>query len=156
MILRLTKLKRYSRGRYKSRWDAFDPNKFIYEFEKTLSKAEACRKCSCSHSTVLRYKKIDPEFAEAYDEVEERLTSHLEYNTIHKAIHGWDEPIHYKGQIFSYKKVYSPHLMMFLLKMRRPKVYNLPEVQNGPTLEEQAKALVVFQRQAMSSMQTNN
>ncbi|MER1940637.1 terminase [Castellaniella sp. FW104-16D08] len=71
-------------------------------------------------STVLRWRKDDPEFAAAYDQALEDATDTLESEARRRAVEGVDEPVYYKGERVGAVRRYSDKLMEVLLKGNRP------------------------------------
>jgi len=143
---------RFVRGTYASRWDALDPNLYIaYLEDADGNHAIACKQCNVSHNTVRKYRKVNPEFDEACDELEQKLVSTLVHKTFHKAIHGWNEPVYYKLNLIGYKRKFSPELMMFMLRSHRPERYNVPDVQNNITVEQTANDIMMYQRTMLSN-----
>lgn len=95
---------------------------------------EACRAVGIHRSMVynLRNKETAEAegFARRWDEICEYHVDRLETRSMELAIDGWDEPVFHDGEECGMKRRFSPSLMMFLLRCRRPEVYN-PRVGYG-------------------------
>lgn len=89
------------------------------------SVSEICRVLKISRTTLWRYRKEHPELDEKLKELWEVKVDDLEQSTMDKAIHGWDEDIIYQGIKTGIRRVFSPVLMIFMLKTNRQEKYNI-------------------------------
>lgn len=78
---------------------------FLKAFADTSMVTEAAKQVGVGRATVYRWRNEDPEFAEAWGEVEEAVTEDLETTAIRRAKEGSDV------------------LLIFLLKAHRPDKY---------------------------------
>jgi hypothetical protein len=99
--------------------------RFLVAFEAHVTVSEACAVAEVSRSNVYSERARSPEFAAAWDDVEERSTEGMEAEARRRAVEGWIERGIFDGegeQVGEVRK-FSDTLLIFLLKARRPKVY---------------------------------
>lgn len=91
--------------------------------------SHSCEAVKIQRSQAYRLRQKDTEFREAWDEITEKTVDAIERRAYSLAIEGWKEPVFGKtedgtiGQIGE-KRKFSPSLLIFLLKQRRPTDYN--------------------------------
>jgi hypothetical protein len=78
-----------------------------------------------SRRTINKWRSISKRFDRLCREAEEAITDSLEASVLEKAINGWLEPVYYQGQIRGAKPVFSPGLMIWTLRNRRPDKWGL-------------------------------
>lgn len=94
---------------------------FLAEFRETGNLRLACEAAKISRSTVERYRREDPQFAEAYAEAEEDAADNLEEAARVRAVDGVLRRRYDKdGNCIAEETVYSDALLALLLKARRP------------------------------------
>lgn len=101
---------------------------------------EASRAVKIDRTTAWKARKACPAFAAAWDAVDQQITGELEKAAICRAIEGWDEPVFYKGEQCGIVRKFSNALTIFLLKCRRPSVYNIAPGQTGTEATAQDRA----------------
>lgn len=111
--------------------------KFLRAFVLTRSVTAACKKASIGRTQAYQWRKNDADLREAWLAIEEEFIDDLEDSALKRATEGWDEPIMHNGKQVGTKRVYSPALTIFMLKMRRRKRYL--ESQVGGEIEAEAK-----------------
>lgn len=72
---------------------------FLDALANTGVVAEACRLVGVSRSAVTGRCKTDADFAAAFDDAMEQALDLAEQELWKRAVHGYDEPVIYKGQI---------------------------------------------------------
>ena len=80
-----------------------------------------------SRQALYCHRKVDKEFADAWDEALEigdqiKVSLH-EREADRRAIDGWDEPVFYEGRLCGYKRRYSDGLLIARLKSLAPEKY---------------------------------
>ncbi len=83
----------------------------------------ACDAVDISRYTAYKWRKLDPEFAEAWDDALKAALIGLEDEAHRRAFHGVEEPIYHKGHLLDTVKRYSDTLAIFLLKAHAPDRY---------------------------------
>lgn len=74
--------------------------------------------------TLYNWRKIDPEFAEEYDEAYKIGLKSLEDEAFRRAQEGTEVGIYYQGELIDTKREFSDSLMMFLLKTKDPEQFS--------------------------------
>jgi hypothetical protein len=90
--------------------------------------AAAAAKAGLPKSTVVNWLKIDPAFAEAYQEALEVAADLLELEALRRATHGvaeavWHKPKEGEPYIVGYNTKYSDSLLIALLKAKKPEQF---------------------------------
>lgn len=96
---------------------------FLEAFKATGIVTVAASRAGVTRVTVWRARKTDPEFAAAYGEAFEDAADMLEAEARRRAVHGWDEPVFWKGEQVGSVRKYDSTLLIFLLKGFRPERY---------------------------------
>lgn len=98
---------------------------------------KACRAAGVSRVTIGRYRDDDPEFAAAWENIQEYNVERLEAEVDRRAL-GWQEELVYQGEKTGQTITrYSDTLLMFRLKALRPEKYrDGPGVKQGTGLSE--------------------
>lgn len=97
--------------------------KFLLYLLECGNVRQACRLAKIDHVTIYNHKKINPKFAEAYDEAIAIAMDRLEGEIIRRATDGFAEPIYYLGKKVGTIQKYSDTLAIFLLKGRKKETY---------------------------------
>ena len=114
--------------------------KFVETLVLTRSVSEACKAIHRKRTDVYEFRRQNDEFRSLWNDAVEQNADDLESTCLRKAIEGWQEPVFYRGERVGYKTVYSPPLMMFMLRCLKPDKYNPDKAQQEST-EELAGAL---------------
>lgn len=83
----------------------------------------ACRECLLSPAFVRKWMQDDPEVKSRIDNANAVGAMQLESAAIQRAVHGWEEPVFYKGDECGAVRKYSDPLLQTLLKKRLPETY---------------------------------
>jgi hypothetical protein len=73
--------------------------------------------------TAYNWRKADAGFAAAWDDVIDYCVEEMEAECRRRAFVGYEEPIHYKGELVDTVRKFSDTLMIFFLKAHRPEKY---------------------------------
>lgn len=109
-------------------------------FTKTRGVVQSCDALKLHRTTPHRAKKVDPVFARAWAEAEVTVTEQLELSALGRAIEGWLEPVFFQGVQVGEIRRFSNSLTIFLLKCRKPSVYNIAPGQTGAEVTTQDQA----------------
>lgn len=112
---------------------------------------QASKAAGVDRGTPHKARKVDPVFAAAWDAIDHQITGQLEHAAICRAIEGWLEPVFYQGQEVGQVRKYSNSLAIFLLKCRRPSVYNIAPGQTGSETSAQDRAREI--REVLAQME---
>lgn len=85
--------------------------------------AIAAQKINVARATAFRWKKEDPQFAEAWEEAVEEGIDLLEQEILRRARDGVDRPVFQGGEMVGLVREYSDSLAAMMLQGRRRKVY---------------------------------
>lgn len=96
---------------------------FLELFSKTGHVKQTCEALDVSLSQPARWRRRDPEFAEAYEEAKQIAAQNLEDEAYRRAVEGVDEPVFFKGDECGTVKKYSDSLLTTLLKGNFPEKY---------------------------------
>ena len=144
----MAKKARKKKTRRKKATNIHDPNgwwdAFFDAFLETRDGPRAAALIGVPFNTVHSAKTRNPEFAKRWEDVWKTSVYDLESSAMSRAINGWDEPLHFKGEIFAYKRVYSPALTIFMLKANMPDRYHLERQVADASAEEQARMMRQF------------
>lgn len=99
-------------------------DKFIAGLEEHGTVSHACRVAGVSRQAAYNLRKADPRFAREWDDACEAVTDVLEKTLINRAIHGWEEPVFYKGEETGSRVRIDNELGWKLLRARRRGQYN--------------------------------
>jgi hypothetical protein len=89
----------------------------------TCNVTKACEAIGERRATVYEWRKVDPDFATAWDEARAIGAEALEDEATRRAHDGVDEPVFYKGIETGSVRKYSDTLLIFLLKGAKPEKY---------------------------------
>jgi hypothetical protein len=104
------------------KWDEWQ-NVFLRELARTGVVAAACKKAKVERSTAYNRRKLDPQFAGAWDEALEVATEMLEAEAHRRAAIGVLEPVYQQAMRVGQVRKYSDTLLIFLLKAHKPAKY---------------------------------
>ncbi|MBW4330591.1 hypothetical protein KY084_06840 [Stakelama sp. CBK3Z-3] len=97
---------------------------FLEVLRQTGNVSRAAREAGLSSSTVYSHRAKQPKFARDWDAAMNEALDDLEAEMIDRATRGVEKPVYYRGEIVGNVRSYSDALGMFLLKARRPQVYD--------------------------------
>jgi hypothetical protein len=97
---------------------------FLAAFEELGLVTEAARRVGISRQAAYLQRHSDPDFAEAWDEIEHNLTERLEREAYRRATEGTERHFYdARGNLLRTEQTYSDTLAIFLLKARKPEMY---------------------------------
>ena len=97
---------------------------FLEVLRQTGNVSRAAREAGLPSSTVYSHRAKQPKFARDWDAAMNEALDDLEAEMIDRATRGVEKPVYYRGEIVGNVRTYSDALGMFLLKARRPQVYD--------------------------------
>ena len=97
---------------------------FLEVLRQTGNVSRAAREAGLPSSTVYSHRAKQPKFARDWDSAMNEALDELEAEMIDRATRGVEKPVYYRGEIVGNVRSYSDALGMFLLKARRPQVYD--------------------------------
>jgi hypothetical protein len=116
----------------------YNQRAFLIAFVMAKSVWGAARLCHVNPSLHTYWKKVDPEYAKAFEEATEMLCDMAEGEVYRRGIEGWEETLSFQGKLTGDKvKRYSDNLAMFFLKRYRPEFRDNYQVQvSGKVIHE--------------------
>ncbi|WP_438997792.1 hypothetical protein [Candidatus Puniceispirillum sp.] len=106
---------------------------FLDSLRVTGNVSAAARLVGRSRASLYRMRRIDPDFASAWQDALEEAVDWLELEALRRAVEGIKEDRFSKGEIVGTITRYSDSLLMFLLKARRPWLYDRRVLRGGQT-----------------------
>lgn len=104
-----------------------DPVKLKAEFIENLSRGwtvtAAAKATKISRRGVYFWRDEDPDFAAAWDDAIAAGNEMLEQEAYRRAVEGNMRPVFIKGEMVGEVREYSDHLLMFLLRGRKPETF---------------------------------
>lgn len=97
---------------------------FLRVLSETANVSRAARTAGLSSSTVYRHRAQNGTFRQDWDAALNEALDLLEEVLIERARDGVEKPVFYGGEVKGTIRVYSDQLAMFLLKAKRPEVYD--------------------------------
>ena len=97
---------------------------FLDSLRVTGNVSAAARLVGRSRASLYRMRRADPDFASAWQDALEEAVDWLELEALRRAVEGIKEDRFSKGEIVGTITRYSDSLLMFLLKARRPWLYD--------------------------------
>ena len=97
---------------------------FLEVLRQTAIVSRAAREAGLSSSTVYAHRTRFPGFARDWDAAVAEALDAVESGLIERARNGVEKPVYYRGEIVGSVRSYSDALAMFLLKAKRPEVYD--------------------------------
>lgn len=80
----------------------------------------ACREAKVDRKSLWRWQQLDPKLDEEIRNAWAEGGDLLEDEAVRRGVHGWNEPVFYKGKQSGSVKKYSDVLLVELLRARRP------------------------------------
>jgi hypothetical protein len=99
---------------------------FIEELRRTANISRAAREAGIGNSTVYKHRARFPAFAADWDAAIAEALDGIEESILARVRDGVDKPVFYGGEQIGSVRHYSDALSMFILKSKRPEVYNRP------------------------------
>jgi hypothetical protein len=93
---------------------------FIEELARSGNVLLSTRKAGVGRNTVYEARKVDPAFADQWDDAIDEAVDLLEAVARGRAVNGTDKPVYQGGVQVGTIRQYSDALLMFLLKAHRP------------------------------------
>lgn len=97
---------------------------FIEMLRKTANVSRAAREAGLASSTVYRQRARSRSFAADWDNAVAEALDALEESVIQRVRDGTEKPVYYGGEQVGTVRQYSDQLAMFVLKSKRPEIYN--------------------------------
>lgn len=97
---------------------------FLEILRRTANVSRAAREAGIASSTLYGQRARSPGFARAWDAAMAEALDTLEEVLIARARDGVEKPVFYGGEVKGTVRVYSDQLAMFLLRARRPEIYD--------------------------------
>lgn len=97
--------------------------RFLAAFAETRLVSKACDQVGIGRTTAYEARDADPDFAAAWEDVEQRMIEEMEREAYRRAVEGVSKPLVSAGKHVTDVTEYSDGLLMFLLKARRPTTY---------------------------------
>ncbi|WP_109808438.1 hypothetical protein [Sphingosinithalassobacter portus] len=97
---------------------------FLEVLRQTANVARAAREAGLSSSTVYSHRARYAGFARDWDAAIAEALDELESQLMERARNGVEKPVYYRGEVVGSVRTYSDSLGMFLLKAKRPEVYD--------------------------------
>lgn len=121
--------------------------RFLKILAATANVSRAARDAGVSSSSLYRHRAINALFAKAWDAAIGEALDALEEVLIERARDGVEKPVFFGGKVTGTVRVYSDQLGMFLLRARRPQIYDRAANGGQPVSEMSDKeAKAEFQR----------
>ncbi|MFA5990274.1 MAG: hypothetical protein WC803_11810 [Sphingomonas sp.] len=98
--------------------------RFLARLSETANVSRSARDAGMSSSALYRHRALHAGFAKQWDDAIDAAMDELEDALIHRAKHGVERPVYFGGKQVGTVRNYSDALGMFLLKAKRPEVYN--------------------------------
>lgn len=98
--------------------------KFLARLSETANVTRSAHEARLSTSALYAHRARSQSFAAAWDEAIDAAMDELEDALIDRAKHGVERPVFFGGKLVGTVRNYSDALGMFLLKAKRPEVYN--------------------------------
>ena len=109
-------------ARYARRWRP----RFLAALSVTHSPRLSSDYAGIQHQTAYNHRKLDPEFAEQWDDAQDRATELLHARTFQRALEGDTEPVYYMGKPVGYIRKFSDKLQIELLRAWKPERFKTP------------------------------
>ncbi|WP_156340385.1 hypothetical protein [Sphingomonas sp. Leaf17] len=121
--------------------------RFLAVLRETANVARAAREAGLGTSGLYKYRAGHAAFAEQWDAAVAEALDALEDALIHRAKHGTERAVFYRGGVVGSVKTYSDTLGMFVLRGRRPEIYGRAAVGSpsdaSQMTDDEARAEVV-------------
>ena len=120
---------------------------FIELLRRTANVSRAAREAGLAHSTVYRQRTLSKAFAADWDNAVAEALDALEEAVLGRVRDGAPRPVFYAGEQVGTVRQYSDALAMFILKSKRPEIYNrLPQAVSEADEMTEAEAEAEFDR----------
>jgi len=96
---------------------------YIEEIARTGSFVQAAKAAGYSSYTFRMLRGVDPEFDRRVCEAWDHTVSLLEEKMMHRAVHGYKEPVFHMGEVCGHKTKHDPLVQIFMLKANRREKY---------------------------------
>ena len=96
-------------------------DRFLAALSSCGNITHACTLAGVGRTTFYERRDSDERFKAAVKDAFIEATDSLELEARRRAMDGWDEPVHYKGEATGTVRKFSDTLLIFLLKAHRPK-----------------------------------
>lgn len=96
--------------------------RFLAAYEQAGTIRGAARAVGVDRQTVLRWRRADIRFSEAFDGVTEDTNDEVRMEVWRCAIVGWDEPVFWRGSQVGVTRRYSDKLLSLLAYARLPEM----------------------------------
>lgn len=121
---------------------------FIEVLRRTGNVSRAAREAGLASGTVYGQRARNANFAADWDAAVNEAMDELEAELLERAKHGVEKPVFFRGAQVGSVRTYSDALAMFVLRARRPQVYDrivaVPAARSVEEMtEEEAKAEVI-------------
>lgn len=97
---------------------------FIEMLRKTANVSRSAREAGLASSTVYRQRARSKSFAADWDNAVAEALDALEESVIQRVRDGTEKPVYFGGEQVGTVRQYSDQLAMFILKSKRPEIYN--------------------------------
>ncbi|MGE4506210.1 MAG: hypothetical protein AB7D51_12750 [Desulfovibrionaceae bacterium] len=115
----------------KARFTRERQERFLEALRLTGNVTEAAREVGISRSRAYQVRAADEAFALRWRDACLSLGDRIEAEAVRRALEGVEEPYFYQGEERGTVRRYNDALLMFLLKMRRPDIFEQPDA-DGP------------------------
>jgi len=119
---------------------------FIERLRESANVSRSAREAGLSSSTVYGHRTRNAGFARDWDAALAEALDEVESELIERARRGVEKPVYFRGEVVGSVRSYSDTLAMFILKAKRPEVYDrLGGANRDPAgmSQEEAKAEVM-------------
>jgi len=117
--------------------------RFLKSLEETANITRSAEAAGITRQNAYAYRRDNEEFAAAWDAAIDIGIGTLEDEAIRRARDGVEEPIYQRGELVGTVRKYSDTLLIFLLKMRKPGVYNPPQRQEVSGTDGEPMRIVI-------------
>ena len=106
-------------------------SKFLDVLRRTANISRAVRESGLPSSTAYRHRMRYPAFGNQWDNAVAEALDELEDIVIDRVRNGVEKPIFFGGEEKGVMRVYSDNLAMFILKAKRPEIYDRLHMPGG-------------------------
>ena len=97
---------------------------FIERLRESANVSRSAREAGLSSSTVYGHRTRNAGFARDWDAALAEALDEVESELIERARRGVEKPVYFRGEVVGSVRSYSDTLAMFILKAKRPEVYD--------------------------------
>lgn len=98
-------------------------DQLIEAYELCGNVTRACEEVQVPKRTHYNWIKADEAYREKFEDASRIALGILEDEAQRRAVHGWEEPVYYKGELMGHIRRYSDTLLIVLLKANAPEKY---------------------------------